>query len=158
MVGAHGEEGLSFEKQVGDVFIDIGYSVDKFTTDSSVIFSFVIQDSEKNEIPFTDVWVRVVRDKSTVFATGINDSPLGGATMVYTFPTSGEYELSARFQKDGKSIAETTFPLLVTQESKESDGEGTIFFVAFGFLSGILVGWLLFRFMRTRNRGEKRST
>lgn len=83
------EFGSSFEAEIEDGMIDIGYSVEEFTDDTSVIFDFEVVDANKDEIPFTDVWVRLVRDKSTVLATGVHNADLGGSLLTYKFPSAG---------------------------------------------------------------------
>lgn len=149
MLYAH-EFGESFEGQDGDVFIDIGYSVENITDDTSVVFDFEILDSEENMIPFSDVWVRITQEKSTVFASGIYNARLGGALMTYKFPESGEYELSARFQDDGKSIAEGTFPVVVERGASRSVGSGRVVYAALGLLGGIILGSVPLMLLRRR--------
>ena len=147
MVSAHGV-GSSFEEQVGETLVDIGYNVEDFTTDTSVVFDFSIKNDEGRELPFTDVWVRIVRDKSTVFATGIYNASLGGAIMTYTFPGTGEYELSARFQDDGKSIVEATFPLVVTSGASRLGENGSVIVSVLSFFGGAILSMMIFAFMR----------
>ena len=151
---AHGSE-ESFEKQVGNILIDVGYSTANFTTDASVVFNFDVK-SEEEEVFFTDVWVRIVKDTSTVFATGVHNARLGGALMTYKFPGAGQYELSVRYQNDGKNVVEATFPLVVEQGEVEQGGRGKITYIVLGFLGGLVLSSVPFMLMR-RNRRKDRS-
>lgn len=138
---AHGF-GESFEEQVGDILVDIGYSTEEFITDTSTIFDFEILDNEGREIAFTDVWVRIVGEDTTVFASGIRNGRLGGSIMTYIFPKAGSYELSARFQKDGEKIAEATFPLVVLEgEDAPSQNPLSLLIVLFGVFAGTVFGF-----------------
>ena len=152
MAYAHGL-GNSLEQQVDDILVDIGYSVDEFTDDSSVVFDFEIVDSEKEQIDFTDVWVRLVKDKSTVLATGVHNGRLGGAIMTYKFPEAGEYTLSARFQNGKDAVAEAEFPLTVLQVQKEPIGSRALLFIVLAFIVGLLAGLPLIVLQRKRNTG-----
>jgi len=153
LVRAHGS-GASFEKQVDDVLIDVGYSVEEFSTDSSVVFDFGLKDSTETKVLFTDVWVRIVKDTSTVFATGVHNARLGGAIMTYTFSESGNYELSVRYQNDGESVAAAVFPLSV---EKSSNGKGdeisSLKNLILGFLGVLLVVIFIILGMR-KNRNK----
>jgi len=139
IVRAHGS-GASFEKQVENMLVDIGYSVEEFSTDSSVVFDFGLKDANEAAVEFTDVWVRIVKDTSTVFATGVHNARLGGAIMTYVFPESGDYELSVRYQNDGENISETTFPIVVKEkkDEEESNHFGILMLAALGLICALI--------------------
>jgi len=144
--------GSSFEEEVGDSLIDIGYSVEEFTDDSSVIFSFEIKDETGAMADFSDVWVRIIKEQSTVFATGVHNARLGGALMTYKFPEVGEYELSVRYQNDGKKVAEAVFPLTVGRGTTSSKGAGGALYAALGFVGGLVLGVIPLMLLRRRKR------
>lgn len=147
MVSAHGS-GESFELESEGYLMDIGYSVEEFTDDSSVILSFELKNKEGSAVEFTDVWVRIIEDTSTVFATGVHNADLGGALMTYKFPSSGDYKLSARFQNNGESLVEGVFPLTVVKGSSESGGANSLFYSTLGLLGGLVLGAFLVTFIR----------
>lgn len=149
MVSAHGS-GESFELESGGYLMDIGYSVEEFTDDSSVIFSFELKDKEGSVVEFTDVWVRIVEDTATVLATGVHNADLGGALMTYKFPSSGEYKLSARFQNNGENVAEGVFPLTVEQGTADIEGDRGILYAVFALLVGLALGLIPFILIRRR--------
>jgi len=122
---AHGT-GASIEKVVGNYLIDLGYDPEILESDNSIIFDFDLAINETGErADFTSIWIRIVREKQTLFASGIHRPSFGNTTMLYTFPQSGEYELITRFQSEGDTIAETSFPLKVESGSRAS-GSGLV--------------------------------
>jgi len=138
IVHAHGT-GASFEKQTEGGLVDIGYNVESFSENESTVFEYGLRaESGGDVLSFTDVWVRITDDSSTVFATGVHNARLGGALMTYKFPHAGEYELSVRFQNDGENIAEASFPLTVA--SGEGSEKDILVYVFIGFLLGAVIG------------------
>lgn len=117
-VSAH-PTGYSFNKVVGARLIDIGYENDPFVANETSSFSFLLSDNKTGDpIEFSDVWVRIERGTQTVFATGIYSSDLASPTLLYTFPTEGEYKLNVRYEKEDESLAETVMPIKVVKEEK----------------------------------------
>ena len=117
MVYAHGE-GASFEVQSDGYLVDIGYDPETVEALSSVRYTFDLFSSETNEdAGFTDLWVRINQERKTLFASGVNRPEFGVTGMVYTFPESGTYEVSVRFQRDGEKLTEVTFPVEVIENA-----------------------------------------
>lgn len=106
--------GQSFEQVMGDFKIDVGYDVSSFRAAETVRFDFnLAQELTKEDVAYTDVWVRIVQGNKTVFATGVNKPAIGKAGMTFTFPEPGMYDLSVRFENGAGSIVETKFPITV---------------------------------------------
>ena len=79
--------GQTIENKVGDYLVDIGYDIKDITVGQSVTFDFnLLTPNKDKEILFSDVWVRVVDDHQTVFASGIHKAPLGKSGMIFTLP------------------------------------------------------------------------
>lgn len=152
LVFAH-SSGESFEKTVDGYLVDIGYSVEKFTDDSSVVFDFGLVDPSGDAAEFSDVWVRIVRTnaKETVFAGGVNNARLGGTVMTYVFPETGEYELSARYQNNEESIVEAVFPLIVYGAFGSSQTNHVVY-ATMGFAGGFILSMALMLFLRHRKK------
>ena len=142
---AHGT-GASLEQQTEGGFVDIGYSPEEITSDTSVVFDFsLLAEPEGKEIEFSDVWVRFVTNDSTVFATGVHNARIGGALLTYRFPEAGEYTLVTRFQNNGVSIAEVEFPISVITGGHGTDANlvaaaALVVGLVFGGLFGIYRG------------------
>lgn len=150
-VSAH-EFGNSFELQTEEGLIDIGYSVEEFTDDTSVIFDFEILDEDGNEIFFSDIWVRIVREKSTVLATGVHNADLGGALLTYKFPETGEYVLHVRYQNDGKKVAEAEFPIIVQRGITTRSGGSGALYAGMGFIGGLILSVVPFLLVRRKQQ------
>lgn len=141
-VAGHGL-GESFEQEVGDHLIDVGYTPEDFSAGASALFEFELWENEPGvayedltPVPFDDVWVRIVADGKTVFAGGVHNAEFGGARMTYVFPEPGEYEFSVRYERGTDSIAETTFPFTVAPR----EGGGSFRIPAMAAVLGLLVG------------------
>lgn len=161
VVRAHGD-GASFEKVVGGVFIDIGYSPEEIIAGTPVPFDFAILDPETGaEISYSDIWVRVARERESFFAGGIHRSEIGATTMLFQFPHAGTYALSVRFQSGGETVAEAAFEVPVLSESGDAapdDGEGfpllplSLLFLGFGV--GCASGWVSSRMISSSKRSH----
>lgn len=135
MALAHGT-GSSFEADVDGYLIDIGYNTEEFITGSQVLFDFGLETSSEYNIEYSDVWVRLIKDGKTVYASGVYNSGFGGARMTYTFPGEGEYELAVRYQKGSEKIVSASFPIKVSSGESEDGGASTINFAS--IILGIL--------------------
>lgn len=137
------ELGESFEQEVGEHLIDIGYTPENFSAGSSALFEFELwrnnPDAEYDEldpVAYDDVWVRIVSDGTTMFASGVHNAEFGGSRMTYVFPEAGEYELSVRYERGLDTVAEATFPFTVAPK----EGSGAFRIPAMAALVGVLIG------------------
>jgi hypothetical protein len=145
---AHGT-GESLEKIVGEYNVDIGYDPVMLEAASPSFFDFDLVTEETGErAEFTDIWVRIVESKQTIFATGVHKPSLDNTTMVYTFPEGGEYEFKVRFQNDGEALAEASFPLTIEKATTGAGLPGFIWLAA-GVFVGAIAGFFA-GFVRTR--------
>lgn len=143
---------VSLEKAVGEYTVDIGYNPLVLEAKDPASFDFSLLLKETGEqAEFSDIWVRVVQDKQTFFATGISKPDFGNATMVYTFPEGGAYELNIRFQNKGEALAEVSFPLTVEKTAASAGSPGFVWLVA-GLFGGAMAGFFA---RAVRKRKEK---
>ena len=155
-VNAHGT-GESFEKSMDGYKVDIGYEPVVFKSQQVQRFDFDLYDSKTNkDVEFTDVWVNISQGNKTVFASGIYKSDFGVAGMTYVFPDKGEYILDVRYEKNGESIVQTTFPISVLESDVVSGSRSNSLLLSskvvyvFGFLIICFVTYFIFkRFKRT---------
>jgi len=152
---AHGGAGQSVEKIVGEYLVTLEYSELSLTADESVRFTFELSLNEAAEnVPFTDIWVRIMEGNKLLFAGLIKEADFSPTGISYAFPKGGEYELTARFQNEGEAIAETSFPLTVEESEQASGGDRGFSIFLFGIpvagLIGLAIG-LLFSSMRRRD-------
>ena len=140
---AHGG-GESLEKVVGEYKVDIGYDPATLEAGSRSSFDFDLILNETGErSEFSDIWLRIMKGKQTVFASGVHKPSFGNTTMVYTFAEGGEYSLDVRFQNEGGKIAEASFPLTV-QSTPSATGLGSgisFLWLAIGAAMGVTGGF-----------------
>lgn len=144
---AHGTGG-EFIKANNGYTIDIGYDPENFYTGETVDFDFSLK-KDTLEQEFTDVWVRINQDTKTVFATGVHNQEIGGTTLLYEFEKEGNYTLHVRYQKDGESLAEAEFPLVISSSQNQAGSNspnpiafiiGILFAFVLGTTLGIIIG------------------
>ena len=124
--------------------MDIGYDPTIFVAGESVRFDFNAIDVATGEsADFSDVWVRITRDKETVFASGIYKQDLGGAGMTWEFPKAGDYTLNVRFENADKNLVEATFPMAVGAARDAAIPVSSIIGTVIGFLVGAVSTWLV---------------
>lgn len=153
LVAAHGS-GTSFERDVAGVRVDIGYAPEELVAGGSALFDFAISDpTSGEEVPYTDIWVRLHQNRDSFFASGLAKASIGATTMLFQFPEAGTYQLSVRFQDAGETVAETTFEVPVVSgadtESRASNLWTYAALLFFGAGAGGLIGWLFQRILRT---------
>ncbi len=146
---AHGS-GSSFEKVVGAYLVDVGYDPASLEVDSTVRFDFTLRGATSSEeIQFSDVWVRIEKEKKTVFASGIHRSEFGKTGLLYTFGEPGTYTIYARFQNNEDTIVETSFPLDVSGasslEGKSWAPDKSVLWGVFGLIVGVVLSFVIKR-------------
>lgn len=105
--------GTSYEQQVGEYTVDVGYDPGAALPGGRMLFDFKLRDTATGvEAPFDDVWFRVEQDKQTVLATGVMQPLLGPTTVVLMAPPlGGDLLVNVRYEKGGEPLAEASFPI-----------------------------------------------
>lgn len=151
IAGAHGS-GASLEKVVDNYLVDVGYSPAFLEAEDPIRFDFALLESSDRtkEVPFTDIWVRIEKEKKVFFAGGIAKARLGGTGVSYVFPTEGQYELFIRFQNGEESLAETSFPLSVDPPYMPEGGSSFKLSnqLFLGLIAGFGIGFFLLFFRK----------
>lgn len=137
--------GQSYEEVVDGYQVDIAYDPPTIASGESMRLDFAIYD-EKSGVPieFSDVWLRIEKEKRTVFASGIHRPEFGPIGVLYTFPEEGIYTVSVRFQRDEEALTEVTFPLEILKGEGSSFGN-TLFLSLLSFFLGGLLAFLFVR-------------
>lgn len=121
VVSAH-TTGSSWEQVYNEYKVDVGYDPTIFVANEPERLDFnVVKEATGEDVPFADVWVRISKGNKTVFATGVHKPSLGKTGMTFTFPEAGDYLLSARFEKDGNTVVESSFPITVGDSQDQSN-------------------------------------
>lgn len=132
--------GASWEAKVDSYLVDVGYDTTVFTAGDSSRFDFNLFDEKtRAQEGFTHVWVRMIRDGTTLLATGIWHQPVGPTSLLYAFGEAGNYTLEVSFRDtDGNDIAVATFPITVVADSERS-GKFSGSSLLFSFMAGVLI-------------------
>ena len=143
LVSAHGT-GATFEEEKDGYFVDIGYSEPAPVELQPLRFDFsthvaTTSEAASDDEVFTDVWVRIAQDRTLFFSGGINKPNFGPTGFTYIFPQAGEYQITARFQNDGETVVESTFPLIVAAETPSKKPLDPYATGGVGFLAGLLL-------------------
>ncbi|HEY0907801.1 MAG TPA: hypothetical protein VGE35_00450 [Candidatus Paceibacterota bacterium] len=110
----------SLEKTVGEYFFDIGYSAE-FIAGDLIRFDLAVLDETTREIlPFSNVWVRIKEGDRLLFAGPIDYGEFGRPGFSFVFPREGEYTLSTRFETPSQQIPEQDFSIAVVRSPEES--------------------------------------
>ncbi len=144
-VYAH-SDGLSFEKTIGDYFIDIGYT--QPFEKQPITFVFEIRASrDASDIDFDNVWLRVRNDKKEVlFAAPLHKGSFGQPTAIITVPVSGVYTVDVNVEKGTRSLVKTEFDITVlSSEPFEQTSHMVRYYVLFGVIVGVLVGYVWYK-------------
>lgn len=147
--------GSSFEKEVDGYMLDMGYSPEEFVAGETHMFDFAILDAASRDLlEFNDLWVRIEKDRRTVYATGVSSGFNNVPTMLFTFPEAGEYTVYIRFQQEGmEKMAEAEFPITVAA------GSGQVLplpEIGLSLLVGVFSG--VGGFYLLKNRPQKKKT
>ncbi|MBI2356112.1 MAG: hypothetical protein HYV13_02825 [Candidatus Doudnabacteria bacterium] len=128
----------TLEKVEDDYLIDVGLSGENITAGDAVRISFELFDNKtKNPAEFDAVWVKLAQaDKVMFIGTLQNDSSGLLRPMTYHFPYGGDYDLTVRYEKDNKKLAETVFNL------KASDANQSSRFALMSGVVGLILGFL----------------
>lgn len=114
IAGAH-MGGFTYETTVNNYFVDIGANKLVIIPGELVLFEYnIFSTSDPNNLAdFDNVYVTIGNNVGVQLSTFVH-RPYGMLTVLsYEFPNAGQYEMSARFQKGGETMAEVSFPVTV---------------------------------------------
>lgn len=113
-VGAH-TGGFTYEANVNNYFVDIGASKLEIVPNELTLFEFnLYPNTDPNNLADFDSVYVTIGDETAVQVSTFVHRPQDMLTVLsYSFPKSGKYEMSARFQKGTTQLAEVSFPVEV---------------------------------------------
>ncbi len=109
---------------------------------------FEIWTSEGKPMDFTDMWVRIEKERSMIFAGPIMRARFGMTGFTTVFPFEGSYDILVRFQNGETVLGETSFKLPVAGE--EAGVRKPIFSLLVSGSLGVFVGLLAMYFLKKR--------
>lgn len=153
VAGAH-DMGASFEQEVGEYRVDIGYDPMQPQGGDRLLFDFAgLMKLSGETVDFDYVWVRVEYAGTTLLATGIARAEFGPTSLLLALPedVQGEIVVHARYQESGDAIVVTSFPLIVDASSDSQRKELLPIIVGIvALVIGGIVGVVASRFIRAQ--------
>jgi hypothetical protein len=144
-VDAHGG-GVSFEEEKDGYFVDIGYQIDPLAFEQ-IRFDFdtyPLEDRGAEDV-YTDVWVRISRDRELFFSGGLGNPVFGPTGFTYAFPEEGTYEILARFQNGADTVVESSFTIEVFPRADAKVPINPYGAAGVGFILGAIIAYLIVR-------------
>lgn len=151
--------GASVEQVIDGYMVDIGYSPEIPLTDEQTRLDFAIYVPDTlEELPFTDIWVRITDDQNRLmFAGGLGKAEFGLTGLTFLFPQPGSYNVFTRFSNDGETLVEATAPLTIeAAKTGWPIGMNEVLAFLIGAALAALITFLLFR--RTKSVPESVSS
>jgi hypothetical protein len=139
--------GFTYEKTVGEYFVDVGASKLAIVPNELVLFEYNLYPvSDPNNLANFDRVYVTISDDSGVFLSTLVHRPEGMlTTLSYEFPKPGTYQMSARFEGEQGTMAEVTFPLEVQGSGVDA---GAVKSGAMFALIGLAAGYGIARMRR----------
>lgn len=118
---AHGV-GESFERQVGEYLIDVGYNTFTITEEELVRFDFKLLNAASNvDVPFDTVTVRIRDEDRIVYAFDLARATQGPTDASITMPYAGVFTMSLDYRGNEMMFASTTFEFNVGRTEEKPD-------------------------------------
>lgn len=106
LASAHGDR-PSFEMEVGEYLIDIGYNRVGIRPDEEVIFDFDLYTNSGSIAfaSFEEIQVRFLKDDEPVLDETLANSSANIPSLKYTFDEAGDYAMEVSYvQEDGNTV------------------------------------------------------
>ncbi len=111
---AHGDS-PSFEREVGEYLVDIGFNREGFRPGEEVQFDLDLYTTSDHPefVSYDSVDVRISKGDETVFEHTVQNDPVYIPSFTYAFPQEGSYQLTFAYVESGAVKVETTFDAAV---------------------------------------------
>lgn len=145
--------GASFTQTSNGYTIDVGYNPISITARDYASFDFLFWKGAATSptnptgtpADYAQVWIRIIRDKETLLATGVMHQQYGPTTLLYSFPEAGNYTMEASFRTaEGDEIAIASIPISVAPAAGQTP-VGPVLWGLLGLLAGVAAGFVLAR-------------
>jgi hypothetical protein len=117
-VAAHGDGGYELTAQVDGYTLDLDYDYPTIVAKGEVgrlTFDLFTDESRKERVPFTDVWVRINqthadgKNGTTTFAGPVQKPEFGKTGFMYAFFEAGKYAVSVRYNNEAQKVVAHDF-------------------------------------------------
>lgn len=129
------------DKVIDGYLIDFGYTPENPKVTDKVTMAFnLLNDTTKEIIEPTSVWIRISSSKEVVFA-GTFHTEAQNVVFNYVFPYADDYEITARFKDNDNTLVETDFEIKIEKKSKIK-----LYYIAKIIIILIIAGFIIKKF------------
>lgn len=118
-------DGLSFEREVGDVLIDIGFGKDMPVEGATLTYSFDLFNIANPDAytfePFSKVHVRIFKGRTELLNRTIENNGIDVPFLSYNYKETGDYSMAVVYERTGKESIDATFGYRVSDASAVSN-------------------------------------
>ena len=115
IIHAHLDAG--HDEVINGYLSDFGYSPENPSVSETTFLSFnLVNDSTKEVINITSVWLRISSSSEIVFSGELN-AKNGNALLNYKFPYKDNYEIKIQFKQNDEIILETNVMIKITSNN-----------------------------------------
>ncbi len=112
-------DGLSFERQAGDVLIDIGYGEEMPRAGSATTYSFRLSNVADPQAyvpePFRTVRVRIFKDRQELLDRVLKNDGADVPSLSFPYDETGEYSMAVTYAREGKPPLDASFGFRVSE-------------------------------------------
>jgi hypothetical protein len=139
---------------VNGYLIDFGYSPKSIALGGPVYLNYNLLDNKTGDVVnFTSAWIRISQGSTIVYSGTLHPNQ-GNINMQLILPSSGTFEVLARFFDGDAVLVEKTDILSVASESSKASYSAMAYGAMFIFLGAII---LLILFAMARKRSLSKS-
>lgn len=106
-------DGLSFERQAGDVLIDIGYGEEMPRAGSATTYSFHLSNTADPQAyapePFRTVRVRILKGRQELLDRVLKNDGADVPSLSFPYDEAGEYSMAVTYAREGKPPLDASF-------------------------------------------------
>jgi len=142
-------DGLSFEREIGDVLIDIGFGKVMPTVGSAPTYSFdLFNVADANAYafePFHSVHVRIFKGRTELLNRTVENNGVKVPFLSFQYKEAGDYSMSVKYERKGKDTVDASFGYRVLEAPA---GTGNAPSGATVMILGIIAAAILFLLYR----------
>jgi|TARA_Y100000310_G_scaffold340197_1_gene435167 hypothetical protein len=134
------------DKVVAGYLIDFGYTPENpQITDKVNLVLNLVNDTTKEVIKPTSVWIRISSSKEVVFAGTLHPGT-GSVSFTYIFPYADNYEITTRFQGKDNVLLETDFEIKIEEKISKINW----YFILISVSLLIIIGLIILKFKKRK--------
>lgn len=142
-------DGLSLEREVGGILIDIGFGKAMPAAGSTLTYSFDLFNVVNPEAyvfePFSRVHVRIFQERQELLDRTLENNGVDVPFLSFNYKEAGDYSMSVIFERNGKDPIQASFGYRVNEAEQpvaSSQKSGLLFGIG-AVLIAVVTGMIL---------------